>query len=281
MNKFVQLAFVSMLFSFSMPLFAFEIKLQQELQQGALVYGRTDADALEVLGRKVDVDAQGRFVFGLGRDAKPELSIVLMGPDGQSETKTMNVRQRRYETESIEGVEQKYVSPPAEVLERIRSDTAQVKKARETDSSNRYDYLDAFIWPAEGRISGVYGSQRIFNGVPKRPHYGIDIAAPTGAPVISPIAGKVILAHPDMYYSGGTLILDHGRGVSSTFIHLSRIHVKEGDEIEKGQQVGEVGASGRATGPHLDWRINWFQHRLDPQLVLPSREALKNEDFSH
>lgn len=251
---------------------ALDIVFDQELQQGALVSGKTTAKELELFGRTINVDTEGRFVFGLGRDTEARVILTMLGAGGERKEFALNVTQRQYDTESIEGVAQKYVSPPSTVLERIRSDTAQVKAARATYSPERWDYLEDFTWPSDGRISGVYGSQRIFNGVPKRPHYGLDIAAPTGAPVVAPVSGKVTLAHEDMYYSGGTLIIDHGRGVSSTYIHLSKLHVKVGDEVKQGQRIADVGATGRVTGPHLDWRINWFDQRLDPQLLVPIRD---------
>ena len=162
------------------------------------------------------------------------------------------------------------VTPPDSVLARIKDDNWRVAKARKT-SSERADFAARFIWPAEGPITGVYGSQRVFNGVPKRPHYGVDVGAPTGTQVIAPAGGKVTLAHPDLYYSGGTIIIDHGLGVNSTFLHLSKLTVEPGEMVKQGQKIGEIGATGRATGPHLDWRINWFSERLDPALLVPAR----------
>ena len=129
-------------------------------------------------------------------------------------------------------------------------------------------FAEVFQWPLIGPISGVYGSQRFYNGVAGSPHFGVDIARPTGSQVSAPASGVVTLVHPDMFYSGGTLIIDHGHGISSTFIHLSEILVKEGDAIHQGQVIAKVGQTGRATGPHLDWRMNWFEERLDPQLLM-------------
>ena len=138
-------------------------------------------------------------------------------------------------------------------------------RAARTRDSDRRDFLDDFVWPASGPITGIYGSQRFYNGEPRNPHYGVDIAAPTGSPVVAPADGVVTLVHPDMFFSGGTLLIDHGFGVSSTFIHLHRVLVKEGQEVKQGEKIAEIGASGRATGPHLDWRLNWYDERLDPQ----------------
>jgi murein DD-endopeptidase MepM/ murein hydrolase activator NlpD len=162
------------------------------------------------------------------------------------------------------------------VLERIRREGRLVRQAR-ADNDPREDFLQGFIKPLEGPITGVYGSQRVYNGVPKNPHYGLDIARPTGTVVVAPAPGIVKLVHDDMYYSGGTLVLDHGYGLSSSFIHLSGALVKEGQRVEAGDAIAKVGATGRATGPHLDWRVNWFNVRLDPALVLKFFPAAKGQ----
>ncbi len=234
-----------------------------------MVTGQTNATSLQVLGRELHIDDGGRFVFGLGRDTKSPLAVALTSPSGVEKKQYFEVEQRHYDLQKIDGVAQKYVTPPAEVLDRIHSDSQAIKKVRARFRMAN-DYASAFIWPAEGRISGVYGSQRVFNGVPKRPHYGIDIAAKTGTPVIAPADGLVVLVR-DMYYSGWTLVVDHGRGISSTFIHLNNVHVSVGQSVEQGAHIADIGATGRVTGPHLDWRMNWFEQRLDPQLLLSPR----------
>lgn len=174
---------------------------------------------------------------------------------------------REYKIQSITGVPQKTVTPSEDKLDRIRKETALIKQARTTDSDLTH-FLTEFIAPINAPITGVFGSQRIYNGIPKRPHYGIDYAAPKGAPIYAPADAVVSLVHDDMYYSGGTLIVDHGYGVSSTFIRLSKIDVEVGQTITQGQKIAEVGSGGRSTGPHLDWRVNWYQERVDPLLVL-------------
>lgn len=243
------------------------LDLTGEWQPGAMVVGKT-APGTRVYfeSREVQVDEQGRFVVGLGRDASGSVNLVLDNGSGK-QTFSYTVAGREYDIQRIEGVPQETVTPPKAVLERIRKETAMVKRARAA-SAERGDFYRGFIKPLEGPITGVYGSQRVYNGVPKRPHYGLDIARPAGTPVQAPAAGVVKLAHPDMYYSGGTLIIDHGYGISTTFIHLSEVLVEEGAFIEQGQEVALVGAGGRATGPHLDWRMNWYEVRLDPALVL-------------
>ena len=124
-----------------------------------------------------------------------------------------------------------------------------------------------------GPISGVYGSQRVYNGVPGTPHYGIDVAVPTGTAIVAPASGQIIMVHDNMFYSGGTIMLDHGHGVSSSFLHLSKTSVEVGDWVEQGDPIGEVGATGRVTGPHLDWRMNWGDSRIDPELLLRASGA--------
>ncbi len=248
--------------------------------QGALLLGKTQpGNEVYLHDKKVFVNEDGSFVFGLGRDAKAKQTLKIINPDALEKSFNYEVEQREYDIQRIEGVAKKYVAPPKEVSERIANDNAQVGRARKT---MRYvdQFSEGFTWPLLGRITGVYGSQRVFNGVPKRPHFGLDIAGPVGAPVVAPAPGLVTLAHNDMYYSGGTLIIDHGQGVSSTFIHLSKILVKEGESIKRGQPIAEVGATGRATGPHLDWRINWTNQRLDPFLLLPPMPKTEQKSTS-
>lgn len=238
-----------------------------EMTQGSLVRGKIAPNTKVWLnGDPIAVNDEGNFVFGFGRDAGVEQLLEWQG-DAEKKSMSLTIAARQYNIERIEGVAQKYVSPPEEVLARIRQDNRMIAKARAT-RSQLTDFLDDFILPAEGRISGVYGSQRVFNGQPRRPHYGLDVANKVGTPVVAPVGGIVTLAQDDMYYSGGTLILDHGFGVSSTFIHLSELHVKEGQRVKQGEVIAAIGATGRVTGPHLDWRINWFSTRLDPGLLL-------------
>ena len=169
----------------------------------------------------------------------------------------------------MDGVPQNTVTPPPELTERIRREANMVAVARKRRDL-RNDWASGFIWPAQGRLSGFYGSQRVLNGVPKRPHYGLDVAAPEGTPVIAPAAGVVTLAEADLFYSGGTIIIDHGHGLSSSFLHMSAVTVSSGQRVEQGDTIGAIGASGRASGPHLDWRMNWLNQRIDPQFLVPA-----------
>ena len=193
--------------------------------------------------------------------------LTIVSPKGEVEKRTLKPLKREYNIQRIEGIAKKIMNPNKKANIRVGEDNKKIKAARTIDS-NLTAFAQGFIAPIEGTITGVYGSQRYYNGVPKWPHYGLDYAGNTGDPVKAPADGVVLMFVPDMFYSGGTMIIDHGHGVSSTFLHLSDSYVKVGDKVSKGQVVAAVGSSGRATGPHLDWRINWFNVRLDPALVL-------------
>jgi murein DD-endopeptidase MepM/ murein hydrolase activator NlpD len=194
--------------------------------------------------------------------------LQLRWADGRLEQRRLAIQQRRYQVQRIDGLPAKMVTPPAAVIERIMRENKWIKAARQIDSPEPL-FLSGWQWPAIGRISGVYGSQRILNGKPRQPHYGIDIAAPKGTPVVAPADAVVRLAESDLYYTGGTLILDHGHGLSSAFLHLATVDVRVGESVRRGQKIGTVGSTGRSTGPHLDWRINWFDRRIDPAPLVP------------
>ena len=244
------------------------LRLDGPRTQGALLRGRVaPGSVVEFDGTPVRISEDGWFLIGFGRDAPPEATLEVRYPDGRRERQLLEVKPREYDIQRIDGLPERKVTPRSEEdLARIAADVALVKEARRTDDA-RTDFLDGFDWPLKGRITGVYGSQRILNGEPRRPHYGIDIAAPTGTKVLAPAGGVVTLAHPDMFFSGGTLIVDHGHGLSSAFLHLSRILVEKGERVTQGQPIAEVGSGGRSTGAHLDWRINLFSRRLDAALL--------------
>ncbi|WP_269617972.1 M23 family metallopeptidase [Zhongshania sp. BJYM1] len=245
-----------------------ELNLNGSLEQGGLIWAMVAPGSSAALdGKALAVAENGLFVAGFDRDAGPTASLKVCSPEGECAEQQLSIVQRSYDVQRVNGVPQQTVTPPASVLERIRREGALVSKAR-SQFTTRQDFVNEFKWPLLGPITGVFGSQRVYNGNPGRPHYGLDIAAPTGTLVSAPIDGVVTLAYPDMFYSGGTLIIDHGLGVSSTFIHLSKILVEEGQEVKQGDAIAEVGATGRATGPHLDWRINWSDRRLDPALII-------------
>jgi len=190
--------------------------------------------------------------------------------NGESIRKKINITTRQFDIENINGVPENTVNPPPDIAARIEREQAEVVSAR-LRNDNRRDFDTAFIWPLEGRVSGVYGSQRIYNGTPKSWHSGLDVAAAQGTPVKAPAAGIITFAKPDLYLTGGTILIDHGMGISSNFLHLSRLDVKVGDRVEQGQVIGLVGATGRATGPHMHWGMNWLKVRIDPQLLLPAK----------
>lgn len=244
------------------------VVFEGEPTQGALVVGHAPVDAeVRVDGRPVSVSSQGRFVFGVGRDAQGPVEVTVTA-GGKTTKHRLPVADREYEIQRIDGLPPDKVTPSEKDLERIRAEQALINRARARDLA-REGFAGDWTWPVTGIITGVYGSQRILNGEPRSPHYGVDVAAPEGAPIRAPAAGIVALAHEDMYFSGHTVILDHGHGVTSTLIHMSEMHVQAGDEVERGQVIGAVGATGRATGPHLHWGVNWFNTRLDPALLVP------------
>lgn len=253
------------------------LKLDGPLQQGGLVKGQAEPGAQVLFdGQEIRISKEGVFLIGFGRDAKPESTLKIILPDGSHEIRKLKIAQRQYRIQRINGLPSRKVTPRSEDLARIHKEAAKVRKAREIDAP-RTDFLNGFIWPVQGPISGVYGSQRILNGQPRRPHYGVDIVAPAGTLVRAPADGVVTLADPHMFLSGGTLILDHGYGLSSAFLHLRRILVKRGERVLQGDPIAEVGATGRVTGAHLDWRINLFQTRLDPQLLVAPMPIATNK----
>ena len=244
------------------------LSFEGPMVQGGLVQGKTVSGAtVRIDGRKVRVSPKGIFLVGFGRDASPTVKLAISYPSGKKEDRVLSVKKRKYKIQRINGLPPRKVNPQKRDLARIQEDVRLAKAARKLDAP-RTDFEGGFIWPVMGTITGVYGSQRILNGEPRRPHFGIDIAGAIGTPVKAPAGGVVTLAHPDMFFSGATLILDHGHGLSSTFLHLNKILVREGDRVSQGDVIAELGESGRATGPHLDWRMNLLTQRIDPQLLV-------------
>lgn len=273
LNKGVLVATLVSLFSVNVN----ALTLKGHLTQGGLVIGQINNVVDVYLNNEpLKVTDKGEFVFGFARDAKSSHELSWRLADGAQKSQTLFITERDYNIDYIEGVEKKYVEPPKEVTARIKREAAAVKKAR-SEISPRTDFLNPVFQPAVGRISGVYGSQRVFNGKPRNPHFGLDIANKTGTPVYAPLPGKVVFANTDLYYSGGTLIIDHGFGVTTTYIHLSKLTAKVGDEVSTGDKIAEIGATGRVTGPHLDWRLNWQDVRLDPALLMRPELAQKQK----
>lgn len=245
-----------------------ELDLDGNFTQGGLVFGTTaPGSTARVNSTPIRVSAEGVFLVGFGRDEPASVVLEVSANDGEVVTRTLTVAAREYQVQRIDGLPLSKVTPDEKALKRIHAETALVKASRQHDEP-RTDFLSGFMWPAKGPISGVYGSQRILNGEPRRPHFGVDIAAPVGTPVYAPADGVVTLVHPDMYFSGGTIVLDHGHGLSSAFLHLSKTLVAERQVVRRGDLIAQIGATGRVTGAHLDWRMNLFERRIDPVLLV-------------
>ena len=236
--------------------------------QGHFIIGKTDPGIKVKIDKKqVKVSKDGYFAFGLDRDRKYDV-VITIEKDGVKEKITKRVQKRKYNIQKIDGLEEKKVTPPEEVYERIKKENKLIAEARAVDSDLDF-FKDKFIIPVDDAIiTGVYGSQRILNGKPKWPHYGLDFAQKEGTPVKAMLDGTVTLAQSDLYYTGGTLIFDHGHGISTLYMHMQKILVEKGQKVKQGEVIGMVGSTGRATGPHLDIRLNWFDTRLDPATAL-------------
>ena len=249
----------------------FEVVLNGDLVQGAMVIGQAPPGSqVNLNGEALKLSVEGDFVFGLDRDARSGDMLQVVFPDGQFWQRELVIASRNYNIQYVNGIDEKIQSKQKskETWERIKNENLVVKEAR-SDHFEQLFFKQAFKWPLIGPITGVFGSQRVYNGEPGRPHYGVDIAAPVGTEVYAPADGTITLAHDDMYYSGGTIIMDHGYGISSSFLHLSEVLVKVGDEIKQGDLIARVGKSGRSSGSHLDWRMNWYDRRIDPELIVP------------
>ncbi|MDC0944816.1 M23 family metallopeptidase [Candidatus Pelagibacter sp.] len=243
------------------------IEFNGKFFQGHFIVGKTDPKAKITIDKKnVKVSNEGYFVFGIDRDRKFDLKITKI-LDNKKEIIVKKIYKRKYNIQKIDGLPENKVTPPESVYKRIKEENNKIGDARSINSDLSF-FKDNFIMPVDGIISGVYGSQRILNGKPRWPHYGIDIAAKKGTPIKSSARGIVTLAEKDLYYTGGTIIMDHGHGISTIYSHLEDVLVVVGDQINQGDIIGTVGSTGRSTGPHLDFRVNWFQTRLDPMSVI-------------
>ena len=248
-----------------------DVVLKGQFIQGGMIIGQAPAGSqVNLNGDPLTLSPGGVFVFGLDRDAKSGDVLQAVFPGGEFWQRELSIKSRQYDIQTVTGIDKKIQSKQKskETWARIKQEGKDVKAARKEHFEQLF-FKQNFKWPLIGPITGVFGSQRVYNGEPGRPHYGVDIAAPIGTKVYSPADGTVTLAHEDMYYSGGTIILDHGYGVSSSFLHLSKVLVTVGDEIKQGDLIAEVGAGGRASGSHLDWRMNWYKRRIDPALIVP------------
>ncbi|MCH9053360.1 MAG: M23 family metallopeptidase [Proteobacteria bacterium] len=249
------------------------INLEGIAIQGSLMIGRVEVGAkLWLDDVPVPVARNGEFLLGFGRNAGREAHIKVTFPGGRTASRLLNIEQREFEIERIDGLEPKKVTPSPEDLDRIRAEKALINKARALFTEESY-FRSGFIWPVQGRVSGVYGSQRVLNGEARAPHLGVDIAAPKGSLVVASADGVVSLAYNGMFFSGNVMVIDHGLGLGTIYAHLERLLVKEGQKVEQGQPIGTVGATGRVTGPHLHWGVNLFRVGLDPALLVPPMPA--------
>jgi murein DD-endopeptidase MepM/ murein hydrolase activator NlpD len=264
-SKIISKLFLIITFLTTTQLNAVEFK--GKFIQGHYIIGVTDPSSKIIIDKKnVKVSEDGYFVFGIDRDRKFDLTITKIN-NGKKEKIIKKVLKRKYNIQRIDGLEESKVTPPESVYKRIKKENNKIGEARAINSDLPF-FKNQFIMPVEGIISGVYGSQRILNGKPRWPHYGIDIAAKKGTMIKSSGSGVVTMAEDDLYYTGGTIIMDHGHGISTIYSHLETVLVSVGDKINKGDLIGTVGSTGRSTGPHLDFRVNWFQTRLDPMSIL-------------
>ena len=246
---------------------SFAIEFNGKFIQGHFIIGKTEPKSKIIIGKKeVKVSKDGYFVFGIDRDRKFDVLVTKI-KEGKKEKIIKKVFKRKYKIQRIDGLPENKVTPPEEVYKRIKDENYRIGEARAINS-NLIFFKNKFIMPVNGIVTGVYGSQRILNGKPRWPHYGIDIAAKQGTKIKASGSGIVTMAEDDLYYTGGTIIMDHGHGISTIYSHLEKVMVRVGDKINQGDIIGTVGSTGRSTGPHLDFRINWFQTRLDPMTVL-------------
>jgi len=259
---------IRLLFFFLLPINSYAAEFEGSFKQGSFILGKTSPNSKVFIDNaKVRVSKDGDFVFGIGRDRKNNVLIKIIN-NGKTEIIEKKVFKKKYKIQRIDGLPQKQVTPPKEVYDRIKADNVLIGKARSIDSDLTF-FKEKFQVPLKKSIiTGVYGSQRILNGKPRRPHYGLDFASAEGTPIKAMLDGVVTLAEDDLYFTGGTIIFDHGHGVSTLYMHLKDVDVKIGQKVKQGEEIGTVGKTGRSTGPHLDIRLNWFNVKLDPASVL-------------
>ena len=241
------------------------LSLTGSMEQGSLVVGHAPPGTrLTLDGNTLHVSPEGIFAFGLDWNQTEPAHLAAQFDDGTTDTRDVAPAVRQYNVQHVNGLPQNTVTPPPDIIARIKREHARLAEARHTDSEHVW-FADPFDWPAPGIMSGVFGSQRIDNGTPMSPHFGVDMANVTGTPIRSP-ADAVVLLTDDFYLEGGFTLLDHGHGVFTHYMHQSKRLAKEGDTVARGDIIGHIGMTGRATGPHLHWGMNWFQAKLDPSL---------------
>ena len=258
-------------------LFSQTVELYGEAKPGSLLFGKAEnLKNITMDSKEITFDPNGIFVIGFDRDDTNSHTLIVE-MKGVTSVRKIILPKRDYKIQRINKMQQKYVSPPKEVNERIKREREITRSAKEKIGNiSSALFSKGFIKPINGgRISSVFGSQRVLNGVPKSPHNGIDIAVPRGTPVEAMSEGKVLLSADNFYYAGNFIIIDHGLGLNSMYLHLSESFVKEGQMVKKGEVIGKVGTTGRSTGPHLHWSVQWFDKRIDPNTVFSFNK--KNE----
>ena len=272
-NKFLKIFF---LFSFIFfctlqvslaKVFSNFLELNGNFTQGGLLFGKTNPkNKVFFNNKKIFVNDSGDFVLAIGRDEELENLIVIEG-SVKKETHKIKISKRKYKIQRIDGLPKNKVTPNKEEMKRIKKESLKIKNSKGI-FLNKTLYKSGFIWPVKGVVTGEYGNQRVLNGKPRRPHYGLDIAAKAGTKIVAPSDAEVVLTMEDSFFNGKMIILNHGLGLNSIYSHLKKIYIKEGEKIKKGDLIAEVGNTGRSTGPHLDWRINVYNVAIDPELLL-------------
>ena len=247
--------------------FSSNLELNGSFTQGGLLFGKTNSkNKVYFKNKKIFVNNKGDFVLAIGRDEELENLIVIEG-SVKKETHKIKISKRKYKIQRIDGLPKNKVTPNKEEMKRIKKESLKIKNSKGI-FLNKTLYKSGFIWPVKGVVTGEYGNQRVLNGKPRRPHYGLDIAAKAGTKIVAPSDAEVVLTMEDSFFNGKMIILNHGLGLNSIYSHLKKINVLEGQKIKKGDLLAEVGSTGRSTGPHLDWRINVYNIAIDPELLL-------------
>ena len=262
-----------------------------QLQQGGFMVGKLPDISRDNPGKKIvsvlyngrrlslspspDANQPSEFFIAFDREDANDQQITFVLNGGKKIVQDFQIKKSEYDVQHVNGVMKQYVSPDPEQVALIKQQNQEVVELRKTSDETNFSPLQEFVWPAEGQISGIFGSQRILNGEPRNPHYGVDLALKIGTPVRAPQSGKVILARK-YFLSGNTMVIDHGIGVQSVFMHLDGFKVKEGDMVKQGQVVATSGNTGRTTGPHLHWQVNWYSKKFNAQLLPKNQKIAKN-----
>ena len=258
----IRLIFFLLLINFNVS----ALEFNGSFSQGGLITGKLSNHAkVFVDGKKMKISKEGYFIFGISKNHTKDLQIKIKEKESER-TIIKKIAKRKFKIQKINGLPSRKVTPNKEDMKRIRKEGKLISIAK-NENSNLNFFFKGFIRPIDGLTTGVYGSQRILNGKPRRPHYGIDIAAPKGSKIKNSNSGKVVLSEKNLFFTGGTIIIEHGHGLVSIYSHLDKIFVKKGDSIKKGHIIGTVGSTGRSTGPHLDFRLYCRNIPVDPDLI--------------